>query len=155
VDTSFALWKQKQNAAMVESKGAGTHGGNQVGIGINDNHAHPTRDATHKSRAEHVTGSHGKHLAKDIPGQQAAHDKRVDVALVIRRNDERPVIWKLFQAGCPEFEAVARHQLDQPENQKQESCRDWARLYEVKQFTIGAFLGQNGIPSWRLSSSVQ
>src|SRR6476661_201791 len=87
VDAALAFGVENEDAAVTQSEGAGAHGGNQVGIGIDDNHSQPARQAAHKAGAENFAGAHGKQVAEYPPWQNGREHKRVQVTLVIGRND--------------------------------------------------------------------
>src|SRR6185312_12525324 len=82
IDAALALWIENEDAAVTKSEGTGAHGGNQVGIGIDDNHSQPARQTAHESGTKNFAGAHGEQVAEYPPWQNGSQHKRVQVTLV-------------------------------------------------------------------------
>ncbi len=111
IDAALTFRIKNQDAAMAQSEGAGAHGGNQVGIGIDDDHPQPACQTAHKPRTEDFAGADCKQVAEHGPGQNSSEHNRVKVALVIGRNDVRALPWKFLQPAHPQMKAVVGKNL--------------------------------------------
>src|ERR1700704_126068 len=116
---ALALGIKNKNASMAEAKKSGAHGGNQVRIRIEHHHANPSRQPPHESFAENVAGAERKGIAKQAPGQHPRHHQGIDVALVIRTEQERALFGQIFEAAHFEVKAVEREKINQTPQQKE------------------------------------
>ena len=112
---------------MPQSEGAGAHGGNQVRIGIDDDHPQPARQAAHEAGTENFAGAHRKQVAEYPPRQNRCQHNRVEIALVIGGNNVRALRRKLFQPAHPQMKTVARKNLQWLERSVQERAPPIAR----------------------------
>src|SRR5512133_371073 len=147
VDTALSLRKEKKNAAMTQTECASAHGRNQIRIGIDHDDAQPACDAPHETRAKDVARSHREDLAKYGPGKQTSNNKRINVALVIRREDKWTSGRKPVKSGYAQIKTVARKELDESEYQEQRSGSKGTRFCEIQDILVPALFGQNRTPA--------
>ena len=74
---------------MPQPEGAGAHRRNQVRIRINDDYTQPARETAHEARTENFARAHRKQVAKYRPGHNGREHNRIEIALVIGRNNVR------------------------------------------------------------------
>src|SRR5436853_6968027 len=147
IDTALSLRKEKKNTPMTQTECASSHGRNQIGIGIDHDDAQPACDAPHETRAKDVARSDREDLAKHGPGKQTTNNKRINVALVIRREDKWTSGRKPVKSGYAQIKTIARKELDESEYQEQRSGSKGTRFCQIQDILVRALFGQNRTPA--------
>ena len=131
---------------MRESEETGAHGGDEVGIGIEDDDTNPAGEATHESFSEDVAGAEREGVAEEAPGQGSSHDEGIDVALVIGAEKERTFFGQVFEAVSFEVKAVESEEIDEAAEQEENDLDKNIVAGDREDVGIGDGLGEDGGP---------
>src|SRR5271169_837742 len=89
IDRALAFGVEQEDATLAENVGAGEHGGDEIGIGVQDYNANPERQVAHEALAENVASSNGERIYEDISWYHGGNYHRIEVALVVGRDNVR------------------------------------------------------------------
>src|ERR1700722_5879699 len=92
VNRPFTLGIQNQRPSLPQSEGTCTHGRNQVGVRIDHYGSQRARQSQHESFAEYLARAYGKNFLEHFGRQYAGQYERIEVALVIRRENIRTAL---------------------------------------------------------------
>src|ERR1700677_1504967 len=84
VDRALAFGIENQGPTLAQSEGAGTHGGNEICIGIDNHTPQGTSEAQHDSFAENFAGAHSKNFVEDFRRQNAGEEQGIEITRMIR-----------------------------------------------------------------------
>src|SRR5215831_17199783 len=104
VNRALAFGIQHQVLAPLQAEGAGAHGVNQVGIGIDRDQAEGPAQEVEQASAEDLAGADVKHVLEQAPGNLAGDDRPIEKALVVGRENERSLHGQLLFSAYPELE---------------------------------------------------
>src|ERR1700677_1772459 len=99
VNRSLAFGIKNERATLPQTKCAGAHGRNQIGVGIHYHNAQRTRQPQQESFPEVLACSHREDFVKQFRWENAGQDGRIEIALVIGGNDESTIAWQLLNSA--------------------------------------------------------
>src|SRR2546427_445115 len=117
VNAALAFRIKDQPQAVAQAESAGTHGGDQVGVGINHDHAHDPRHSQHESRAKNLAGTYGEQAHYDTPRQHGQQNQGIDEALMVRAKKIRALARDILQPFDVDAGPNAPDQLDETSKQ--------------------------------------
>src|SRR6266478_5152647 len=150
VDAPFAFGVENQAAAVAQAVSSGAHGRDQVRIRIEDHDAHGAGDLPHDARAEDVAGTNREQVHEDVAGDDRRQNDRIQIALVVGRQNIGSFLRQLFQSGNLEIEAIARNDLPHPGHEVPEALHERMRPGEVENLGVGWVLTQHSLPAGKL-----
>ncbi len=152
VNAALSFGIEHQYSSLFQSKSSSAHGGKQVGIGIEDDHAQRTRQLAHESRTEDFAGTHRKDALENFPRHQARENQRVQKTLMVRRKNIRTLFRQLLKPFDLQMKAVIRDHLRDAAHAKPEHFREGLRPGQRQDLRIGRLFREQRSPSGKLGA---
>src|SRR5215813_1831553 len=99
VNRTLALGIEHQALALLQSKGAGAHRGDQVRVRVHGHQTEGPSQEIQETLAEDLAGADVKHVFEETPGNLAGDDRTIEKALMVRGEDKRTFLGQLLLAA--------------------------------------------------------
>src|SRR5579864_5395726 len=132
---------------MPQAKRPGTHRRNKIGIWVEDDDSQPARQAAHESFTENVAGAYRKGILHHISRQHTDRNDRIDVALVVRGEDERSLAGQIFQTRHAKVKKITGDHLDDARHGIPYGVEGRMRILESKNLRVSRFFRKDGFPA--------
>src|SRR3984885_15910427 len=106
VNRTLTFRIKNERKTVPESEGAGARGGPEISVWIEDNYFDGACQAAHESLAEDFAGAHGEQPAEHFHRQDAGQNERINIALMVRRNDVGPLLGQFLDPAYLQIKAV-------------------------------------------------
>ena len=145
-DGALAFGIEDEDFSGAQSVGSGTHGGDEVGVGIERNEVQELGELAHDSGAEDFGGADVEDVVERLPRQRRDEVGAVEIAGVIGAEDVGRG-GEVFHAVDAQAEERARDELAGLDEEPPEESEDGAAAGDGEHVGVGHLGVEDGAPS--------